>query len=152
MHTDSGGTNFWLYLLSGEKEWRFFSQDDAVNLYQMPSSSKYFVDAFDPDTERYPLVARATMYRTTQLPGDLVFIPGGCPHGVRNLKDIHGISMNYVDSSNFYLHLWERIMDHDHRDFELFTNKDFPQGVLSTQRDVTYGEFKSREEYEFDIM
>ena len=63
------------------------------------------------DLSKYPLVARAKMYRTTQLPGDLVFIPGGCPHAVQNLEDIHGLSMNYVDSSNYYLHLWTRVMN-----------------------------------------
>ena len=58
-------------------------------------------------------------YKATQLPGDLVFIPGGCPHAVRNLDDIHGLSMNYVDSSNYYLHLWVRLLEFDFRDFEL---------------------------------
>jgi hypothetical protein len=152
MHVDSGGTNFWLYLLSGKKEWRFFSQDDTANLYQIPGTSKFAVDAFEPDMDLHPLVARARMYTTTQLPGDLVFIPGGCPHAVRNHDHIHGISMNYVDSSNYLLHLWVRIMDQDWRDFELFTNKDFRQGVSSTQRHVTFGEFKSRDKFNFDIM
>ena len=64
-------------------------------------------------------MARAKMYKTTQLPGDLVFIPGGCPHAVKNLDDIHGLSMNYVDSSNYYLHLWVRLLEFDFRDFEL---------------------------------
>jgi uncharacterized RmlC-like cupin family protein len=40
-----------------------------------------------------------------QHPGDLFFIPGGCPHAVRNLDDITGLSMNYVDVSNWWLHL-----------------------------------------------
>ena len=153
MHTDSGGTNFWLYLLSGKKEWRFYAQDDAVNLYQIPETPKYAVDPFEPDLSKYPLVARAKMYSTTQLPGDLVFIPGGCPHAVQNLEDIHGLSMNYVDSSNYYLHLWTRVMNGDFRDFELMSNNDFPQGSSSVQKDMTYGEFKSRTwNVSFDLM
>ena len=64
-----------------------------------------------------------------QLPGDLDFIPGGCPHAVQNLEDIHGLSMNYVDSSNYYLHLWTRVMNGDFRDFELMSNNDFPLHV-----------------------
>ena len=119
MHVDSGGTNFWLYLLSGKKEWRFYAQDDAINLYGIPETSKYNVDPFEPNVRDYPLMARAKMYKTTQLPGDLVFIPGGCPHAVQNLDHIHGLSMNYVDSSNYYLHLWTRLLEFDFRDFEL---------------------------------
>lgn len=33
MHVDSGGTNFWMYLLSGRKEWRFFDRSDMIYLY-----------------------------------------------------------------------------------------------------------------------
>ena len=154
MHVDSGGTNFWLYLLSGKKEWRFYAQDDAVNLYPIRETAKYYVDPFEPDLKNYPLMARAKMYKTTQLPGDLVFIPGGCPHAVQNLDHIHGLSMNYVDSSNYYLHLWTRLLQFDFRDLELFTNKDFPQGVYSGQEHLEFGEFKSRAFHEipFDLM
>ena len=35
--------------------------------------------------------------------------------------------MNYVDSSNYYLHLWTRVMNGDFRDFVLMSNNDFPQ-------------------------
>ena len=48
MHVDSGGTNFWLYLLSGKKEWRFFAQDDGINLYRIPRTAKFRVDPFEP--------------------------------------------------------------------------------------------------------
>ena len=41
MHVDSGGTNFWLYLLSGKKEWRFYAQDDQINLYPIRETAKY---------------------------------------------------------------------------------------------------------------
>jgi len=154
MHVDSGGTNFWLYLLSGKKEWRFYPQDDIINLYEIPETVKYYADPFEPDVQKYPLMTRAKMYQATQEPGDLVFIPGGCPHAVRNLDDIHGLSMNYVDSSNYFLHLYVRVLQFEFRDFELFTNKDFKQGVWSEQKHLTFGEFKSRNinQQPFDLM
>ena len=40
MHVDSGGTNFWLYLLSGRKEWRLLRRSDMVNAYKDPESVK----------------------------------------------------------------------------------------------------------------
>ena len=33
MHVDSGGTNFWMYLLSGKKEWKFFDRSEMIYLY-----------------------------------------------------------------------------------------------------------------------
>ena len=51
------------------------------------------------------------------------------------------------------LHLWTRVMNGDFRDFELMSNNDFPQGSSSVQKDMTYGEFKSRTwNVSFDLM
>ena len=83
------------------------------------------------------------MYHTIQNPGDLVFIPGSCPHAVRNLDNIHGISMNYVDASNFYLHLYVLLQDRKFREFELFTNSNFKQGLSSQMENLPFGAFKS---------
>ena len=32
--------------------------------------------------------------------GEVLFVPAGCPHGVRNVTDTVAISANYIDSSN----------------------------------------------------
>jgi hypothetical protein len=61
MHIDSGGTHFWLHLLSGTKQWRFFDKDSAVNLYPIDFTQKFAVDVFDPDFNKHPLFARAQM-------------------------------------------------------------------------------------------
>ena len=143
LHVDSGGTNFWMYLMSGEKEWRFFPREDIVNLYPRWGTAKFEVDAFNPDFKKYPLFEKANMFYTIQKPGDLVFIPGGNPHAVRNNDHIHSMSMNYVDASNYYLHLWTILNDEDWRGFELMSNGDFPEGLDSSQQDLTWGEFKS---------
>ena len=143
LHVDSGGTNFWLYLLSGKKEWRFFPREDQINLYKSTYSAKFEPDVFNPDFKKYPLLSKSNMYHTIQNPGDLVFIPGSCPHAVRNLDNIHGISMNYVDASNFYLHLYVLLQDRKFREFELFTNSNFKQGLSSQMENLPFGAFKS---------
>jgi hypothetical protein len=61
----------------------------------------------------------------------------------RRAADIHGISMNYVDSTNLLLHLYESLETSEYRNFEMFTSKSFPQGLDANQQDVTFGEFKS---------
>jgi hypothetical protein len=156
MHVDSGGTNFWLYLIEGVKEWAFFDKFDKANLYAKPLSAHFFSDVFRPDMAKNPLVATAPVYRGIQRPGELVFIPGGCPHGVRNLDDITGFSMNLLDPSNQWLYLWIKIYNNDFRDFELYTNPHFPRGMRSDLGDLTLGEFKSMRWYEmhdkFDIQ
>ena len=79
MHIDSGATNFWLFLLSGEKKWRFFDYDEILNLYPIRQTQKFKVDVFDPNYAEFPLYSRAKLYEGIQRPGDLMFIPGGCP-------------------------------------------------------------------------
>lgn len=144
MHIDSGGTNFWLYLLSGRKEWRFFSRRDLVNVYQSPLDPHFLVDAFSPDPEKFPLLRYAEMFVGVQEPGEIMFIPGGNPHAVRNLAPIHGISMNYADVSNVWVYLWHMLALADWHAFELFTDgSTFPHGVRSGQEPMRFGEWKS---------
>ncbi|EEH51476.1 uncharacterized protein MICPUCDRAFT_66605 [Micromonas pusilla CCMP1545] len=100
LHTDSGATNFWMYLLSGAKRWRFWPRTTSFHLYLKPMSSHYRVDAFNLNLTERPLLADAPMWEVTQRPGDLVFVPSNAPHAVHNDEDTVGISMNYVDASN----------------------------------------------------
>jgi len=75
LHVDSGGTNFWMYLIEGQKEWRFYDLAGHLDLYS-DGMSKYDVDPFNPDVEKHPLLAAVPMYHTIQNPNELVFIPG----------------------------------------------------------------------------
>merc|ERR1711924_333665 len=114
-----------------------------VNLYAHGLGSAFDVDVFRHDLEKTPLLKYAQLYEAIQEPGDLVFIPGGNPHGVRNLDDILGISMNYVDVSNIWFHLYHMIESENWKAFEVFTDGVFPHGLRSDQTDLTYGEWKS---------
>ena len=105
------------------KEWFFYDRSDIVSLYPEPLSSHFHIDPFRADHDAFPLFKYAQAYHMMQKPGDLVFIPAGQPHAVMNHEDIHGISMNYADGSNYHLYLWEMLRQENWRSFELFTNK-----------------------------
>jgi len=155
LHIDSGNTNFWMYLLSGKKEWRFYDRKHLINLYAKPLTPHFYTDVFRPEHENLPLLKYAEVFVGIQEPGDLIYIPGGNPHGVRNLAAIHGISMNFVDASNVWLHLQKQLDNEMWREFESFTdNTSVPHGLSSTQKTLTFGEWKSRrwkDNFTFDI-
>ena len=78
--------------------------------------------------------------------------PGVPSRGEKNMDHIHALSMNYVDHSNYYLHLLNQLFEQHWRSFEIFTNGDFPQGLFSKQDHITYGEFKSTAWYEVRLI
>ena len=120
-----------------------YCKNNGIDCISLDWDPKFEPDIFNPDFKKYPLLSKSNMYHTIQNPGDLVFIPGSCPHAVRNLDNIHGISMNYVDASNFYLHLYVLLQDRKFREFELFTNSNFKQGLSSQMENLPFGAFKS---------
>jgi hypothetical protein len=145
MHVDSGGTNFMLHLLSGSKEWRVFDRDEIPLLYPHDRGPRFRVDPFRSTAEEFPLLRHATARSAVQRPGETVFIPAGSPHAVRNLEDIHALSSNYVDGSNYWLHLWECVMEGEWEQVERLASPDFPRGWLVDRRDQTWGEFTGRD-------
>jgi len=144
MHIDSGNTNFWLHLLSGRKEWRIYPRHEMVNIYPDILHAHFWNDVFNPDAQRFPLIEYAEMHQGIQEAGELVFIPGGNPHAVRNLEPIHGISMNYADTSNVGRYLLTAIGDEKFRSVEMFTDgATMPTGLRSDQEPLNFGEWKS---------
>eukprot|EP00435_Cladocopium_sp_Y103_P073978 s92_g46.t1 len=146
MHIDSGNTHFMLHLLSGRKEWRFYSARDLINLYMSPVSSRFHYDVFRPDNEKFPLARYAEQFMGIQEAGDTIFIPAANPHAVRNLEDIHGISMNYVDASNVKLSILQRIWEMEGGDVELYTDgTSIIHGLVSEQRHMSFGDWKAQD-------
>eukprot|EP00439_Symbiodinium_sp_Y106_P046003 s325_g5.t2 len=152
MHIDSGNTNFMMHLLSGRKDWRFFSRKDLINLYYSPNGAHFHLDIFQPDVQKrlrcnvFPLARYAEQFVGIQEAGELIFIPAGNPHGVRNLDHIHGVSMNYVDLSNVELSILESVWDNEGDKVELYTDgKSIPHGILSSQSGMRFGEWKAKD-------
>ena len=88
LHVDHGATNFWMYLMTGRKKWRFWDREQVFNLYLKPHTPHFRFRAFEIDLTRNPLVADAPMYEVIQEPGDLVYVPANSPHAVYNEEDI----------------------------------------------------------------
>jgi histone arginine demethylase JMJD6 len=101
-------TSFWMLLIEGRKLWRFFDPEDIPFLYQRygaqtkrgitllsnkniiiwqntryekKSTGSFRVDPLNPpDLEKFPLYAHARPYDLILGPGELLFVPSGCPH------------------------------------------------------------------------
>lgn len=112
-----------------------------------------------PDFDKHPLLSRATPRQCTLQPGELLFVPYGCPHRVENLEDSLAVSANFVDLSNFYVVLEElkanALQDPRAEDLLIqMTKDDFPIKMCSQQDNLPWHEFKSwpRDTYkEYDI-
>ena len=86
--------------------WSFFLPDDVPLLYPTYDHSLdpiFEVQVCNPNYAMYPLFALATVQECVLEPGDILFVPAGCPHHVENLTDTVAISANFVDESNFDL-------------------------------------------------
>jgi len=111
LHIDAFGSHFWMLMLSGHKHWRFVDREEAPLLYPNYDSDNFFADIYKPNYEKFPLLRFATVYETILEAGDLLFVPAGTPHQVRNLDDNMAISGNYIDQSNVDLALRETYFD-----------------------------------------
>jgi hypothetical protein len=94
MHQDVWYTSAWNAVLSGKKEWLFYSPEDTDNVYGGA------VNAFNADLEVHPKFREAKGYRCIQEPGDLVFTPYLWWHQVRNLEAGISITENFINDSN----------------------------------------------------
>ncbi|CAC5424115.1 JMJD6 [Mytilus coruscus] len=106
LHVDAFGSNFWMALFQGKKRWVFFPQSDVPYLYPEYEHSLdpvFAVDLSKPDLTRYPLLQLTTPMECVLEPGDVLFVPAGCPHRVENLETSVAISSNFVDQSNLNL-------------------------------------------------
>jgi hypothetical protein len=106
LHIDALGTHFWMALLNGTKRWRFFDRKEMSLMYYNTIHNSFAVDperweggGVDTGSET-PLFALATMRECELHEGELLFVPAGSPHQVRNLRNTVAIAGNYVDESN----------------------------------------------------
>ena len=110
LHVDTFGSNFWMALFCGRKRWTFFDADALAPLYpnyRHATDPSFDVDLGDPDFEAFPLLETAQA-RTCELrPGELLFVPHGCPHRVENLTASVAVSGNFIDGSNINAALQE---------------------------------------------
>eukprot|EP00659_Diplonema_papillatum_P001062 gene1062-1634_t len=100
LHIDSGDTHFTMYMIAGVKDFRIIRPQDRIVAYEDRYKGTFYGNLFEPNFTANPLLALATVYKTSLHPGDLLFVPGGSGHQVINPTDVISVSTNYVDDSN----------------------------------------------------
>jgi arginase family enzyme len=95
-HIDVGNTSAWLYVARGSKHWRFVHNDDTAACGKLGQ----WADLFAPDLARFKSMENIRGFELVQEPGELVWVPSGCLHAVRNLEPTIALTHNYVDLTN----------------------------------------------------
>lgn len=112
LHIDTHRLPFWIAVNAPEpgeagvakkplKRFRIFSHEEKRLLrYGSTSRESNFNFDFDPWTpnlEKYPLLKEIPVMEEILYSGDLLYIPGGSPHAVKNYGDNTAVSMNFLD-------------------------------------------------------
>ena len=129
----------------------FFPPEDTLCLYPVYEHSTdaiFEVNLACPDLKKFPLLSITHPKECVLEPGELLFVPAGCPHRVENLQKSLAISANFVDLSNFEAVLAELRVNAfvDKRAghlLEVFESEDFCRDVDEVQETLEWEEFKA---------
>ena len=72
-------------------------------VYTHSTDAVFEANLSSPDPTHHPLLAHTHPQECLLGPGELLYVPAGCPHRVENLENSLAISANFVDCSNFDL-------------------------------------------------
>mmetsp|Transcript_31093 Transcript_31093/g.75684 ORF Transcript_31093/g.75684 Transcript_31093/m.75684 type:complete len:581 (+) Transcript_31093:76-1818(+) len=101
LHVDQWRGHFWMMLLKGSKHWTIFHPEDVHLLSPLVREGSFhpkFPSLEDvQESEGYQ---RARRLEVVLQAGEVLFVPGGAPHFVKNLTDTMAIAGNFVDESN----------------------------------------------------
>lgn len=98
MHYDGDESHAAITEIYGDKEFILYPPEDARYLYPKsePKQHSTVDDPYNQDLERFPLLAKATQYRTVIRPGDMVYVPVGWWHTARALSMSISVCQNMV--------------------------------------------------------
>jgi hypothetical protein len=96
LHIDSGGTSFWMYVLTGEKRFRIVDKQfehflRSDSFYDQRYHS-FMTDLFENKSTRPAVTGWEGVVRA----GELIFVPFDMAHQVLTLNDTLAIAMNIV--------------------------------------------------------
>jgi hypothetical protein len=106
LHADWAHSHFWMLVISGSKEWVVFPEQMAPFLYKGWSRPHFPVNPWriqrPASMEQRPLTAAVRGFHGVAVAGDVIFIPAGTVHAVRNRgrAPTVALSMNYIDRTN----------------------------------------------------
>ena len=82
MHYDIDMSNIFHFHFEGKKECILFAPSETKNLYKVPHSliTHEHIDFSNPDFEQWPILKRASGYRTHLSHGEMLFMPEGYWH------------------------------------------------------------------------
>lgn len=82
MHYDIDLANIFHFHFDGEKEVVLFPQSETKNLYKVPHSliTHESIDFSNPDYEKWPILERASGYKTILSHGEVLYMPEGYWH------------------------------------------------------------------------
>lgn len=82
MHYDIDLANIFHFHFDGEKEVILFSQAETKNLYKVPHSliTHESIDFSNPDYEKWPVLEKASGFKTTLSHGEVLYMPEGYWH------------------------------------------------------------------------
>ena len=103
MHFDGENSHAAITQIYGEKEFVVYSPEDTPYMYakkHVPNHSMV-PDPVLQDRKRFPLLAKATQYRSILKPGDMVFVPARWWHAARALSTSISLCSNMLDESNW---------------------------------------------------
>ena len=86
LHRDSGGTAFWQYVIEGKKDWRVLSSMTGED--HLVRDLNFFGDS------------GIRVWEGVVEPGEFIYIPGNCPHQVKNIGETLAMSGNLISKDS----------------------------------------------------
>lgn len=103
LHYDARHMLGFVTQLYGDKEFVIFPPSDGPYLYPDPANPKFslITNIFEPDLEKFPLLARTHPIRFILKPGETIFDPAEWWHGTRLLDPSIAMVISTVNKSNW---------------------------------------------------
>lgn len=105
LHIDQLSSNFWMLVCEGRKHWTTFHPEDTELL--SPEFDDYEqiyrfrdLEVLEEDQLSVDKLRSARKLEFVLEEGEVLFIPQGTPHQVRNLTPTVAVSSNFTDQSN----------------------------------------------------
>lgn len=132
LHRDAGGTAFWQYVIEGKKEWRVLSPN-FLGLSRFRDIDFFSEPAFH-------------VWEATLEPGEMIYIPGNCPHQVKNIGTTIALAGNLISKDS--METMKKIVPYSKssRNIELqntLMRRDFDTSFSYEVQDMSWREYKS---------